>query len=162
MANKLDNLKKGKATQFKAGEEQAKIASEGGKKSAAARRTNADIRKMLNMALFEEYTDKHTGKKIEGIQGIVNALIVKSLNGKDKDQLAAIKYIFNLLGLDKTEADEEKDKAEIDYIRAKIAQINAGQGGSAVDDDIRRQIDDLVKDIKPIEDSDSGNSERDN
>lgn len=162
MANKLDNLKKGKATQFKAGEEQAKIASAGGKKSAEARRTNADIRKMLNAALFEEYTDKHTGKKIEGIQGIVNALIVKSLNGKDKDQLAAIKYIFNLLGLDKSEIEEEKNKAEIELIRARVMQIASGQGSGAVDDDIRKQIDDLVKDIEPIKDSDSGNSERDN
>jgi hypothetical protein len=117
---------------------------------------------MLNAALFEEYTDKHTGKKIEGIQGIVNALIVKSLNGKDKDQLAAIKYIFNLLGLDKSEIEEEKNKAEIELIRARVMQIASGQGSGAVDDDIRRQIDDLVKDIEPIKDSDSGNSERDN
>jgi hypothetical protein len=109
---------------------------------------------MLNTALFEEYTDKHTGKKIEGIQGIVNALIVKSLNGKDKDQLAAIKYIFNLLGLDKTEADEEKDKAEIDYIRAKIAQINAGQGNGAVDDETRKQVESIISEItegEPVE-----------
>ena len=150
MANKLDNLKKGKATQFKAGEEQAKIASKGGTASGAARRTNADIRKMLSAALFEEYTDKNTGKKIEGIQGIVRALIGKSLNSKDKDQLATIKYIFNLLGLDKTEADEEKDKAEIDYIRAKIAQINAGQGSGAVDDDTRQQVEDIISEFGEI------------
>lgn len=143
-------------------EKAREIGSIGGKKSAAARRTNADIRKMLNTALFEEYTDKHTGKKIEGIQGIVNALIVKSLNGKDKDQLAAIKYIFNLLGLDKSKIEEEKNKAEIELIRARVMQIASGQGSGAIDDDIRKQIDDIVKDIKPIEDSGNGNTETDN
>lgn len=122
--------------------------SKGGRKSGETRRTNADIRKMLYAALFEEYTDKHTGKKIEGIQGIVHALIVKSLNGKDKDQLATIKYIFNFLGLDKSEADEEKDKAEIDYIRAKIAALEAGQGG-AIDDKTRAEVDALIEDIEP-------------
>lgn len=124
--------------------------SKGGKKSGAARRTNADIRKMLSTALFEEYTDKNTGKKIEGIQGIIHALIVKSLNGKDKDQLAAIKYIFNLLGLDKTDADIEKDKAEIDYIRAKISQLQSGQGSGAVDDETRKQVENIISEFDDV------------
>lgn len=150
MANKLDNLKKGKDTRF-SGEQAVKAGKKGAVKSAATRRTNADIRKMLTAALFDEYTDKKTGEKIEGIQGIVRALVLKSLSGKDKDQLAAIKYIFNLLGLDKTEAEAEKDKAEIELIKARIKQMQAGQGSAAVDDDVRQEVENIISEYGDIE-----------
>ena len=61
MANN-ENLKKGKATQFRTGEEQAKIASEGGKASGRARNLKARLKewaedggydKMLKMAETE-------------------------------------------------------------------------------------------------------------
>ena len=50
MANN-ENLKKGVATQFRAGEEQAKIAREAGKASGAARRKKNAARKYLAMAM---------------------------------------------------------------------------------------------------------------
>ncbi len=52
--------------------------------------------------------------------------------------MAAIKYIFNLLGLDKSEIEEEKNKAEIELIRARVMQITSGQGSGAVDDETRK------------------------
>ena len=48
-----ENLKKGKATQFKAGEEQAKIARQGGIASGKAKREKADFKKKCQIWMDE-------------------------------------------------------------------------------------------------------------
>lgn len=119
MAN-TKNLKKGNPeTEFRSGREAVENGKKGGQRSGTIRKLNADIKKLLQAALFAEYTDK-TGGTQTGIDGIVKALITKALNSRDKEQLAAIKYIFFLLGVDRTEEEVKKIKAETDLIKAKV------------------------------------------
>lgn len=120
MAN-TKNLKKGNPeTEFRSGREAVESGKKGGQRSGTIRKLNADIKKLLQAALFEEYTDKISGITRTGIDGIVKALISKALNSRDKEQLAAIKYIFFLLGVDRTEEEVKKIKAETDLIKAKV------------------------------------------
>lgn len=120
MAN-TKNLKKGNPeTEFRSGREAVENGKKGGQRSGTIRKLNADIKKLLQAALFDEYTDRITGEKMTGIDGIIKKLITKALNNGDKEQLAAIKYIFFLLGVDRTEEDIKKIKAETDLIKTKI------------------------------------------
>lgn len=82
MANE-QNLKNGIATQFQAGEEQAKIASQGGKASGEARRAKRDIRKALEALLEKDYTDKH-GNTVSGAEAIALKQLEKALKGDTK------------------------------------------------------------------------------
>ena len=74
-----ENLKKGVATQFRTGEEQAKIASRGGKASVEARRRrrtlreelvlmlkNEEIQQSLAVALIKEATEGNASKSVRG------------------------------------------------------------------------------------------------
>ena len=120
MAN-TKNLKKGNPeTEFRSGREAVENGKKGGVRSGTTRKLRSDIKKLLQAALFDEYTDKNTGKKMTGIDGIIEKLITKALNNGDKEQLAAIKYIFFLLGVDRTEEEVKKIKAETDLIKAKV------------------------------------------
>lgn len=100
-------------------EEARIIGAKGGKKSGQARREKADLRKSIQMALDAEYTDKN-GEKFTGTAGIARVLVTKALSSKDKDCIAAIKYINELLGVNRTEEQKERDKAEIALLQAKI------------------------------------------
>lgn len=123
MAN-TKNLKKGNPdTEFRSGREAVENGKKGGQRSGTIRKLNGEIKKLLQAALFDEYSDKTTGEKITGIEGIVKKLIKKALNDRDKEQLAAIKYIFFLLGVDRTDEDLKKKKAETDLIKAKVKAI---------------------------------------
>ena len=54
-----NNLKNGKKTQFKSGEEQARKSSEAGKKSGRARRHKADVRKAAQSLINGTYKDEN-------------------------------------------------------------------------------------------------------
>ena len=120
----VDNLK---PLNTRTKEEQREIARKGGIKSGESRSMNAEIRKRLRNALNDSYTDKQTGKEIQGAEGIVLALMSKALNKKDKDQLNAIKYIMTVLGADKSETEEKKLDAEIELTKAKTKQLAEGK-----------------------------------
>lgn len=124
-------------------------ASKGGKKSGESRRRNAGIRKRLRNALNDSYTDKQTGKEIQGAEGIVLALMSKALNKKDKDQLNAIKYILSVLGEDKPEIEIQRQEAETKLIQAKVDMLT-GADTTALD-----KLDELLKEQK-----DNANTER--
>lgn len=108
-------------------DEAVKNGKKGGVRSGTIRKLNSDIKKLLQAALFDEYTDGRTGETTTGIDGIIKKLITKALNNKDKEQLAAIKYIFFLLGVDRTDEEIKKIKAETDYIKTKIKVAAAEQ-----------------------------------
>ena len=108
-------------------DEAVKNGKKGGVRSGTIRKLNSDIKKLLQAALFDEYTDERTGETTTGIDGIIKKLITKALNNKDKEQLAAIKYIFFLLGVDRTDEEIKKIKAETDYIKTKIKVAAAEQ-----------------------------------
>lgn len=127
MAN-AKNLKKGNPdTEFRSGREAVENGKKGGQRSGTIRKLNGEIKKLLQAALFDEYSDKTTGEKVTGIEGIVKKLIKKALNDRDKEQLAAIKYIFFILGVDRTDEEIKKIKAETDYIKTKIKVAAAEQ-----------------------------------
>lgn len=76
----LDNLKKGKATQFKKGEKQVKIAKEAGKKSGEAKRKKKLLKECLNELLEKEWESKKFGKA-SGAEALSLTVFQKALNG---------------------------------------------------------------------------------
>lgn len=125
MAN-TKNLKKGNpGTEFQSGREAVEKGRKGGQKSGEVRRRKSDIKKMLQALLDETYNIKETPEKVSGTEAIIRKLIKKALNDQDKEQLAAIKYIFALLGADRNKEDINKIKAETKYLMAKIQAIAA-------------------------------------
>lgn len=112
MANEK-NLKKGKPTQFRTGEEQARIAKKGGKASGKSRREKKTIQNILNTFLndkiqgnmqLEEIAERFgieassSKKELFTIVGVLNTL-------KDCD-LNDIEKMMKLLGEDKDASGE--------------------------------------------------------
>ena len=56
-------------------DEAVKNGKKGGVRSGTIRKLNSDIKKLLQAALFDEYTDKITGETTTGIDGIIKKLI---------------------------------------------------------------------------------------
>ena len=121
MANE-QNLVKFTSSQNR--DEAKKNGAKGGKKSGAARRKKADLRKAIQSALDSEYTDKN-GKKFTGTEGIAQVLVQKALTSKDKDCVAAIKYLCEVMGINRTEEQKKKDKAELELLQARIKATNS-------------------------------------
>lgn len=84
--NSMANLEKGKDTQFKAGDEQAKIAKIGGIASGESRRARKSLRAELEALLSQNTIDKKTGKPTDGTvqEAITAALVQKALKGNTK------------------------------------------------------------------------------
>ena len=89
------------------------------------------IRESLHKCLQEKYVGSN-GKEATGYDAIVRQIIQKALNRNDKDQFAAIKYIFMLLGV-KSDDDSQKD-APGRTLEEKIKQAFAGSNTVASDD----------------------------
>ena len=153
MANKLDNLKKGKKTQYRSGSEAAKEAGrKGGIKSGEARREKAaleEAKKNMNVelinaiqaALFAEYSDVN-GKKIIGINGIAYNLIITAMNTKNKQCIAAIKIILDMFGANIPEIDMRIKEAEAAAMQAK-ADMLTGADTSTLD-----RLDKILSEMK--------------
>jgi hypothetical protein len=128
-----ENLKKGKATQFKAGEEQASIARKGGIASGQARKKKRDAQQaanfvlslapsegnMRNLELLGMTEDDNVSNMevimarlaLKAIGGDVNAarLLVEISGGtaKDKNERAYIKIEKDKLKLEQQRAEQE-------------------------------------------------------
>lgn len=89
----------------------------------------ARIRECFHSCLQETYIDAK-GKEVTGYEAIVRQVIQKGLNRNDKDQFAAIKYIFFMLGIEKTDDEVQKDSNNNKSLEAKIIQSFAGAAGS--------------------------------
>lgn len=76
----LENLKKGKATQFKTGEKQAAIAKKGGIASGKAKRRKKLLKECLDELLEKDYMDKK-GNKASGAEALASTLFKKALAG---------------------------------------------------------------------------------
>lgn len=76
----LENLKKGKATQFKRGEKQAAIAKKGGIASGEAKRRKKLLKECLDELLEKDYVDKK-GNKASGAEALASTLFKKALAG---------------------------------------------------------------------------------
>lgn len=79
----LDNLKKGKATQFKKGEKQVKIGRKGGKASGEAKRRKKLLKECLDELLEKDWENRQ-GEKHSGSEAISIALFKKALAGDIK------------------------------------------------------------------------------
>lgn len=83
MANE-QNLEKGKATQFKSGEEAAKAGRKGGIASGEAKRERANLRRMLQIALeSDDFKDKF-GNKMTGAELMVKVAFKEMAKGNPK------------------------------------------------------------------------------
>lgn len=118
MANE-QNLKKGVATQFRAGEEQAKIAQEGGKASGKARRRKADLKKMAQQVLDGTFKDKN-GREFTGEEAIIQGLVANLASPNGKNWGKAMSLMIELLEADKSRDEKQKLKAEVALLKAKV------------------------------------------
>lgn len=102
------NLKKGKATQFRTGEEQARIAKKGGKASGRSRREKKTIQNILTAFLngkiegnaqLEEIAEKAGVKMSSSKKELFT--IVSVLNTLSDCDLSDLEKMMKLLGEDK-------------------------------------------------------------
>ena len=101
MAND-ENLKKGKATQFKAGEEQAKIARKGAEASARKRRDKRNFRDTIACLLEMPMKTKAGEPMISPITGkpmsIREMIVTTALQGAIKGNVKQLNTILDVLG----------------------------------------------------------------
>ena len=77
---RLENLKKGKATQFKTGEEQAKIGRKGGIASGKAKRKKKLLKECFDELLERDWESKKFGKA-SGSEALTLTVFQKALAG---------------------------------------------------------------------------------
>lgn len=106
MANEK-NLEKGKATQFRAGEEQVKIAKKGGKASGKKRRQQKTVREILATVLDGKIKDNAQFAKLAVKLGVDEKKSIKEfytliclLNSFKEDNLGDLEKLTRLLGED--------------------------------------------------------------
>ncbi len=121
MANE-ENLKKGKATQFKSGEEAAKCGRKGGIASGIAKREKKTIQQILTDLLESDVKSQKALKKIAKEVGITGEKSVKELvtvvcilNTLNKGDVDKLQKICEILGEDNSiESLEDMSEAEAD------------------------------------------------
>lgn len=128
MANEK-NLENGKATQFRTGEEQARIAQMGGRASGAARRRKKSLKEAADLYLSLPLRDKRK----------LNAIVRDGISEEDVDnQMAVIvaltkmaqagdhksaKVLFDLLDDSGTGQTEAPDDGFVDALRGEAADV---------------------------------------
>ena len=117
-----ENLKNGKKTQFKSGEEAAKRSSEAGKKSGKVRREKANMRKACQDLMNGTYKDEK-GKELTGTQMMAITLFRMAVSPKDKNCLQAIRMILDLTGQGRTKEEEKRQKLEVKFLQARLKEI---------------------------------------
>lgn len=117
MANE-QNLEKGKATQFKSGEEAAKAGRKGGIASGEAKRERANLRKMLQIALeSDDFKDKF-GNKMTGAELMVKVAFKEMAKGNPK-YWELIRDTAGFKPIDKIQV-AEIDQSVIDEVEAMV------------------------------------------
>lgn len=111
MANN-ENLKKGKATQFKTGEKQVEIARKGGIASGEAKRKKADLRDAVQDILDGVYKVK--GQDKTGAEVLAMALFKIAADSKNRSAVAAFNSLAKMVGQDAPDGMAEDD----DQVRA--------------------------------------------
>lgn len=115
MANN-ENLKKGKATQFKAGEKQAEIARKGGIASGEAKRRKADLRDAVQDILDGVYKVK--GQDKTGAEVLAMALFKIAADSKNRSAVAAFNSLAKMVGQDTPEGLSEDDDQVKQFLEA--------------------------------------------
>ena len=120
MANP-ENLKKGKATQFRSGEEAAINGRKGGKASGESRRKKADFREDLNAALTGIYTIKDDAgtREMTGTQMAVMALLKIATDPENKNAaVQAFNTMAKMLGQDVPDQSSTDDDKVLEFLKA--------------------------------------------
>lgn len=98
-----ENLKKGKATQFKSGEEAARSGRKGGIASGKAKREKADMRKLLAMMLEEKAEGEATYA-----QSITSSMLkIASNPDMGGASVRAYQTIMHIMGQDEPEPRQD-------------------------------------------------------
>lgn len=125
-------------------------ASKGGTNSGKARRHKADLRKMAQQVLDGTYTDKH-GKEFTGEEAIIQSLVANVASPNSKNWGKAMELLIKLSGADKSREENQKLKAEVALLKAKIKQIE--QIGAGID------VEDLSSLVELLNRGDTNNDE---
>lgn len=129
-----DNLLKGNPeTQFKSGRSAAENGRKGGIAAGAARRKKRDIRKSIEDRVFDVYTDKKTGAKLEGLDVLAATLFKIATDPGHKQVITAQRLIFELLEMDKTSDDKKRIKQAL-KLQAQEIELNQKRIESSDDD----------------------------
>ena len=140
MANNA-NLEKGKATQFKAGEEQAKIASKGGKASAAKRREKKTMEQslqiLLNLAVSDstltDPTDNDVFNKVKGKNLTVqDKILVEVIKKALKGDLKAIEFLRDTSG--QKPVDKKNVKQDVN-VHNPFSDLSSDELRKLIDDE---------------------------
>lgn len=100
-------------------EEAIENSRKGGIASGKARREKRDLRKALQMALNNTYIDA-SGNSVSAIDAMARNLVAKAMSGKNRDAMAAIKYICELTGMNKTPEQAKKEKVELKLLEQEL------------------------------------------
>lgn len=115
-----ENLKKGKATQFKSGDEAARNGRKGGIASGKARREKADMRKLLTMMLEENIPTKKGSEEITYAQRITKSIMtIASDPRQGSAAVRAYETILHTIGQDEPEPRQDS----LDTLR-QILEVN--------------------------------------
>lgn len=103
-----ENLKNGKATRFKSGEEAAKNGSKGGIASGKARRKKADMRKLLRDMMNEEIQDKKTGNVYTYAELMTKSILtIAGSPSQGGASVRAYQTIMHIMGMDEPEPRQD-------------------------------------------------------
>ena len=137
-----ENLKKGKATQFKSGENAVKNALKANEK----RRQKKGIREAMQALLSGTYNlkDKDTGevRTMTGEEAIALSIMQEAMNKKSKNWAKAVQYALQLTGEDRSKVENDLIKAQAEMLKAK-ADILTGADTTTLD-----KLDDILKEMK--------------
>lgn len=120
-----ENLKKGKATQFKAGEQQVKIARKGGLASAESRKRRKTASTIMRDALQQGFADgklmddlRDAGFEVDEPTTIGTAYVFSVLKSAMEGNAQAMKIVLALAGDD----PEFNHKKEMDKLLMKLRE----------------------------------------
>lgn len=131
MANE-QNLEKGKATQFKSGEEAAKAGRKGGIASGEARREKADLKKQLLLFLETDATTDKSGNPLTGAELMVKVAAREMAKGNPKFW-ELIRDTAGFKPIDKVQVTEV-DQSVIDEVEAMVLEAEEEPIEVSVDD----------------------------
>ena len=118
----LENLEKGKATQFKSGEEAAENGRKGGIASGVSKREKADLRKVIQTWLESQATtDKH-GNPMTGAE-LMTAVAVKEMSKGSARHWELLRDTAGFKPVDKVMI-ADVDQSVIDQVENMVREAN--------------------------------------
>lgn len=127
-------------------EEASRNGKKGGKRSGEVRRQKADMRKAMQAMLENTFTDK-SGKQITGLEIIMNGIIKNLSDPKSRNWAKSVDLAIQLSGANMSAEQLEKQRAEIELIRAKTAAISGGAVEEMQDDGFMDALGGIAREV---------------